>query len=70
MFLSMVLGLLIVAVSSIGCGGTKVLISESGALVRAGPDMEGRVYQWTGTDWELSGNRVRIPEGWYIGSPD
>lgn len=53
--------------SATGCGGTKVLLPESG-VVRAGPDVRGRVYHWTGTDWELSSNRVQIPEGWFMGS--
>jgi hypothetical protein len=28
--------------------------------------MAGRVYVWTGTAWELSRNRVPVPEGFYI----
>lgn len=70
MFLLTVLVLLIVTASLLGCGGTKVLISQSGALVRAGPNVEGRVYQWDGTQWVLSSNKVRIPEGWYIAPLD
>ena len=62
----MVLPLLILG-SGIGCGGTKVLLNQSGALVRAGPDMKGKVYQWDGETWVLSSNCVQIPEGWYIG---
>lgn len=50
-----------------GCGGTRVLLPESG-VVRAGPDVRGRVYQWTGTEWELSRNRVQVPEGWWMGA--
>lgn len=41
-------------------------MSHSGSVVRAGPSLEGRVYVWNGTEWELSANKVRIPEGWYI----
>lgn len=63
----MALALLIASVSLISCGGTKVLINQSGALVRAGPDVSGHVYTWTGEEWSLSGNKVRIPEGWFIG---
>lgn len=58
---------LLIAASATGCGGTTVLLPQSGALVRAGPDMKGRVYQWDGEAWVLSGNKVQIPEGWYIG---
>jgi len=50
-----------------GCGGTRVLLPESG-VVRAGPDVRGRVYQWTGTEWELSRNKVQVPEGWWMGA--
>jgi hypothetical protein len=28
--------------------------------------MSGRVYVWTGTEWELSRNHVTVPEGFYI----
>jgi len=44
-----------------------VLLPESG-VVRAGPDVRGRVYQWTGTEWELSRNKVQVPEGWWMGA--
>lgn len=44
-----------------------MLISESGALVRSGPDVTGRVYTWDGEQWVLSANKVQIPEGWFIG---
>jgi hypothetical protein len=53
-----------------GCGGTKVLLPQSGALVRSGPNLEGKVYTWDGTQWVLSKNKVRIPEGWFIGPLD
>jgi len=55
--------------SATGCGGTRVLLPESG-VVRAGPDVRGRVYQWTGTEWELSSNKVQVPEGWWMGAVD
>jgi hypothetical protein len=50
-----------------GCTGPRVVFLPSvDAPVRAGPDMCGRVYVWTGSTWELSRNRVDIPEGFYI----
>ena len=55
--------------SATGCGGIRVLLPESG-VVRAGPDVRGRVYQWTGTEWELSSNKVQVPEGWWMGAVD
>ncbi|MGA1225393.1 MAG: hypothetical protein ACO31E_12610 [Phycisphaerales bacterium] len=53
--------------SATGCGGTRVSLFGSDAIVRAGPDVRGKVYVWTGEAWELSGNSVQVPEGWYIG---
>ena len=43
-----------------------VFLPAADAPVRAGPDMSGRVYVWTGSTWELSRNDVTIPEGFYI----
>jgi hypothetical protein len=50
-----------------GCSGPRVVfLPAADAPVRAGPDMSGRVYVWTGTTWELSDNSVTVPEGFYI----
>ena len=50
-----------------GCAGPRVVfLPAADAPVRAGPDMSGRVYVWTGSAWELSRNHVNIPEGFYI----
>ncbi len=50
-----------------GCAGPRVVfLPAADAPVRAGPDMSGRVYVWTGSAWELSRNHVTIPEGFYI----
>ena len=50
-----------------GCAGPRVVfLPTADAPMRAGPDMCGRVYVWTGSTWELSRNRVAIPEGFYI----
>jgi len=50
-----------------GCFGPRVVfLPAADAPVRAGPDMSGRVYVWTGSTWELSRNDVTIPEGFYI----
>ena len=50
-----------------GCAGPRVVfLPAADAPVRAGPDMSGRVYVWTGSTWELSRNNVTIPEGFYI----
>lgn len=59
---------LLAAASAIGCARV-VLVPES-APVRIGPDCRTRVYA-LGTDgaWELSANRVCVPEGWYAVPP-
>ncbi len=54
-----------------GCGNSKVVfVPESDGLVRIGPDVKGYVYYWNGSSWELSQNKVYLPEGWYAGSAD
>jgi len=51
-----------------GCATKRVnLVPSSDALLRAGPDYKARVYIWNGKSWELSPNKVNIPEGWFIG---
>ena len=52
-----------------GCGSTKVVfVPEDNGLVRLGPGIRGQVYFWNGDSWELSANKVPLPEGWYAGS--
>lgn len=50
-----------------GCARA-VLIPE-GAPMRIGPECRTRVYVMTGSEWRLSGNRIEIPEGWYVVPP-
>ena len=49
-------------------GSRVVFIDSDGALIRIGPDVVGRVY-WRNKDgeWELSKNKVKIPEGFFAG---
>ncbi len=57
----------VVAVLVVGCAGPRVVfLPTADAPVRAGPDLTGRVYVWTGSTWELSRNHVTVPEGFYI----
>jgi hypothetical protein len=70
LFWLMAFVVLTVLVLSLGCGGTKVLLPQSGTLIRSGPDVSGKVYMWDGSQWVLSANKVRIPEGWFIGPLD
>jgi hypothetical protein len=58
---------------SAGCASGKrvVLVDPDKTILRAGPDLKGRVYfkNAEGT-WELSRNPVTISEGWYLGRID
>lgn len=37
--------------------------------LKTGPAMKGRVYVYNGTAWELSANKIEIPEGWLLVPP-
>jgi len=51
-----------------GCESSRVVfVPESDGLVRLGPGIRGHVYFWNGSSWELSGNEVDLPEGWFAG---
>lgn len=51
-----------------GCESSRVVfVPESDGLVRLGPGIRGHVYFWNGSSWELSGNKVDLPEGWFAG---
>lgn len=59
----------VLATVSAGCSPRAVLVPES-SPVRIGPEVAGRVYVLTPEgEWQLSGNRVEIPEGWYLVPP-
>ena len=47
-----------------------MFVPESDGIVRLGPGLRGYVYFWNGSSWELSSNKVLLPEGWYAGSID
>lgn len=53
----------------ISCSASRVVFVHptEHQLIRIGPNVRGQVYFWNGKDWELSGNTVAIPEGWYCG---
>lgn len=57
----------LVAVFAIGC--SRVVLVNEGSPMRVGPDCKTKVYTMTDTGWELSPNRVVIPEGWYVVPP-
>ena len=56
----------------VSCGTTKVVFVDTNeAMVRIGPNVNGRVYFQRDGEWILSKNKVRLPEGWYaVGLPE
>tara|TARA_R100000700_G_scaffold40711_2_gene57313 strand:+ start:444 stop:668 length:225 start_codon:yes stop_codon:yes gene_type:complete len=66
MFMS-IMTLAVVGLS--GCKSSRVVfVPESDGIIRLGPDIRGHVYFWNGNSWELSSNKILLPEGWYAGS--
>lgn len=53
--------------ASLSGGQRVVIVQESDALFKIGPDVRGRLYFWNGKEWELSNNEVKLPEGWLTG---
>lgn len=54
--------------SCVGCAsGPRVALVPYGHILRAGPDLKGRVYLENAEgEWTLSANEVHVPEGWYL----
>ena len=51
-----------------GCGGSRVVFIDSqGQIFRVGPNVKGKVYHWTGEEWQLSSNKAEYPEGHFVG---
>ena len=61
--------ILFVIIGTASCTTTRTVLVPPGELIRLGPDIEGRVYNWNGTEWVLSDNKVTLPEGWVAGPP-
>ena len=59
----------VVAALASASGCARAVLIPEGSPVRIGPDCRTRVYVMTGSEWKLSGNRVEIPEGWYVVPP-
>ena len=57
-----------VLASCVGCAsGPRVALVPYGHILRAGPDLKGRVYVENAEgEWTLSANEVHVPEGWYL----
>jgi ABC-type uncharacterized transport system auxiliary subunit len=51
-----------------GCGGSRVVFIDSQSQIfRVGPNVKGKLYHWTGEEWQLSSNKVEYPEGHFVG---
>lgn len=50
-----------------GCRTNVVMLDSQKDVVRLGDDVSGHVYTWQDGKWVLSGNKVRLPQGWYAG---
>jgi hypothetical protein len=52
-----------------GCATSRtVVLNPATDLVRLGPDVTGHVYFFRDGKWQLTGDRIRLPEGWYAGA--
>jgi hypothetical protein len=58
-----------VLASASGCGSNRTVFVPEASPMRVGPDMSIKVYIMQDGQWVLSGNRVPIPEGWYLVAP-
>lgn len=53
-----------------GCNAPRTVFVQDAEPVRIGPDVYGHVYVHTEKGWELSANKVHIPEGrWALPAP-
>lgn len=52
-----------------GCVNPRVVLVPSGEVIKVGPNVKGKVYVNTDDGWQLSQNKVSIPEGWYALPP-
>lgn len=57
------------ALCVIGCATSRtVVIDATRDIVRLGPDVRGHVYVYRAGQWQLTGDKVTLPEGWYAGA--
>jgi hypothetical protein len=64
-----IMALLIVLALAFATGCARTVLVSEGSPVRIGPEMTGRIYTKTADGWQLSDNRVTVPEGWYCVPP-
>ena len=52
-----------------GCVASRTIFVPEDSPMRLGPKNSVLVYTYENGEWVLSGNRINIPEGWYIVPP-
>jgi hypothetical protein len=63
-----ILATILLLVSAIGCGSTRVVFVDTQSdLIRIGPNVIGKCYVLKNGEWVLSKNKMKLPEGWYAG---
>lgn len=51
-----------------GCATARTVTLDSNEdVVRLGPDVRGHVYFYSDGKWQLTGDKINLPEGWYAG---
>lgn len=52
-----------------GCAANRTVFVPEASPMRVGPSSSMRVWMRLDGVWTLSGNRIEIPEGWYLVPP-
>lgn len=55
--------------SAIGCAPNRTVFVPEASPMRVGPSSSMRVWMRIDGVWTLSGNRIDVPEGWYLVAP-
>jgi len=54
---------------ALGCAANRTVFVPEASPMRVGPSSSMRVWMRLDGVWTLSGNRIDIPEGWYLVPP-
>jgi hypothetical protein len=54
---------------ALGCAPNRTVFVPEASPMRVGPSSSMRVWMRIDGTWTLSGNRIDIPEGWYLVPP-
>ena len=59
----------LVLVFGVGCSPNRTVFVPEASPMRVGPRASMRVWMRLDGAWTLSGNKIDIPEGWYLVPP-